>query len=292
MLVTADNPIPRTTFDTELYDPATNTWSALDDLNVSRYGQGAALLPDGDVLVTGGDTGGASLSSAELYEFCDLAPAITSAECGLPGGSGGQFHGHGRRRTGTDDPRDGGDAARGGGIPSAGLLSGTPAAGTEGTFSFTITASNTDGTAKQSFTLTVDETPAITGADQTTFMAGQAGQLHGGRHRLPRPHPQRELHRLAARRGHVRCRHGVLGAPPPVVAASTPCTSPPTTAPAPSDADVHPHRECPATVSSVSVRWGTRETSGLATAADGLRLLPQGRKDDLPWWASTGSSSP
>jgi hypothetical protein len=38
-----------------------------------------------------------------------------------------------------------------------------------------------------------------------------------------------------------------------------------------------------ATVSSVSVSWGTAGSSALQTAADGLRLLPAGRSMDLPW---------
>ena len=38
-----------------------------------------------------------------------------------------------------------------------------------------------------------------------------------------------------------------------------------------------------ATVSAVSVSWGTAGTAALQTAADGLRLLPAGRNTDLPW---------
>ena len=37
----------------ELYDPATNSWSAADSLVTARYGQSATLLPDGRVLVAG-----------------------------------------------------------------------------------------------------------------------------------------------------------------------------------------------------------------------------------------------
>jgi len=57
-------------------------------------------------------------------------------------------------------------------------LAGTPAAGTGGSYPITITAHNgigTDGT--QSFTLTVDQPPAITSADHTTFTVGQAGNF-------------------------------------------------------------------------------------------------------------------
>ena len=54
-------------------------------------------------------------------------------------------------------------------------LSGTPAAGTGGEYPFTITASNGVGSpATQSFTLTVDQAPAITSADATTFSTGSS----------------------------------------------------------------------------------------------------------------------
>jgi large repetitive protein len=54
----------------ELYNPATNAWTATGSMSTIRQGAAAVLLPDGDVLVTGGNTpdGGASLSSAELYD--------------------------------------------------------------------------------------------------------------------------------------------------------------------------------------------------------------------------------
>ena len=57
----------------------------------------------------------------------------------------------------------------------SGALSGTPAAGTGGTYLFTFTANNGVGTpASQSFTLTVDQAPAITSANSTTFAVGVA----------------------------------------------------------------------------------------------------------------------
>ena len=55
-------------------------------------------------------------------------------------------------------------------------LAGTPAAGTGGAYALTITAANgvlPDAT--QSFTLTVDQAPAITSAEGTTFTTGTAG---------------------------------------------------------------------------------------------------------------------
>ena len=55
-------------------------------------------------------------------------------------------------------------------------LAGTPAAGTGGTYALTITANNgVAPNATQSFTLTVNQAPAITSANNTTFKVGTAG---------------------------------------------------------------------------------------------------------------------
>jgi predicted outer membrane repeat protein len=63
-------------------------------------------------------------------------------------------------------------------LSSGGVLSGTPAAGTGGSYALTITASNGIGSnATQSFTLTVNQAPAITSAGGTTFTAGTAGRF-------------------------------------------------------------------------------------------------------------------
>jgi N-acetylneuraminic acid mutarotase len=50
----------------ELYDPSTGTWSATGSMVAARSGHTAMLLPDGKVLVAGGNTG--VQSSAELYD--------------------------------------------------------------------------------------------------------------------------------------------------------------------------------------------------------------------------------
>ena len=69
------------------------------------------------------------------------------------------------------------------GVPntSTGMLSGTPAAGTDGTYSITFTAANGVGSnATQSFTLTVNAAsaaPSITSANSTTFTVGTAGSF-------------------------------------------------------------------------------------------------------------------
>ena len=57
-------------------------------------------------------------------------------------------------------------------------LAGTPAAGTNGTYTFTIDATNGFAPdATQSFTLSVGAAPAITSADSTTFSEGSPGSF-------------------------------------------------------------------------------------------------------------------
>ncbi len=60
--------------------------------------------------------------------------------------------------------------------PSTGVLSGTPQAGTNGSFPLVFTASNGIGTAAtQDFTLTVNVAPTITSVNNTTFTVGTNG---------------------------------------------------------------------------------------------------------------------
>ncbi|HEU5268572.1 MAG TPA: putative Ig domain-containing protein, partial [Jatrophihabitans sp.] len=78
-------------------------------------------------------------------------------------------------RTGTQFPAwltltDNGDGT--------GSLTGTPPAGSAGTYQFTLKAANGAApSASQFFTLFVDDSPVITSADHTTFTAGQAGSF-------------------------------------------------------------------------------------------------------------------
>src|SRR5205823_1264588 len=61
---------------------------------------------------------------------------------------------------------------------SSGVLSGTPAAGTTGTYTLSFTAGNGVGSpATQTFTLTVNQAPAISSANNTTFTVASAGSF-------------------------------------------------------------------------------------------------------------------
>ncbi len=58
-----------------------------------------------------------------------------------------------------------------------GVLSGTPGAGAGGIYPLVITATSAAGTNTQNFTLTVDQAPAISSANNATFTAGSAGSF-------------------------------------------------------------------------------------------------------------------
>ena len=71
---------------------------------------------------------------------------------------------------------------------STGVLSGTPAANTGGTYPITFTASNGVGSnSVQNFTLTVNQPAAITSANNTTFGVGNAGTFTVIRTGFPTP---------------------------------------------------------------------------------------------------------
>ncbi len=73
---------------TELFDPATNTWSAGPSLTTARAYHTATALPGGTVVVAGGlGVDGGALKSAERYEWVDG---------GWAWGSGGTFQGAAR----------------------------------------------------------------------------------------------------------------------------------------------------------------------------------------------------
>jgi hypothetical protein len=52
----------------ELYDPASNTWSATGNLPAKTVSFSGSLLPNGKVLISGGDDGVTTLASAALYD--------------------------------------------------------------------------------------------------------------------------------------------------------------------------------------------------------------------------------
>ncbi len=107
------------------------------------------------------------------------APAITSADkATFTTGAAGSFT---VVATGYPAPTfslSSGTLPSGVTLSSGGVLSGTPANGTGGTYPITIKATNGVGTdSTQSFTLTVNQAPGITSADKVTFTAGTVGSF-------------------------------------------------------------------------------------------------------------------
>ena len=107
----------------------------------------------------------------------DVPPAFTSStSTTFTVGTAGSFI---VTASGTPTPTfsEGGALPSGVTLTNTGTLSGTPAAGTGGSYPITITAANGTTNATQNFTLTVDQAPAITSANSTTFMVGTAGSF-------------------------------------------------------------------------------------------------------------------
>ena len=105
---------------------------------------------------------------------------------------------------------------------TTGVLSGTPAAGTGGTYTLTFTAHNGVGSdATQSFTLTVNQAAGDHQRQQHHLHRGRGGHLHGDDHRRPDADAERERHpaqRRDVQRNHRRAqRHpgGGDGGPTP-----------------------------------------------------------------------------
>ncbi len=122
-------------------------------------------------------TNGVSPDSNQSFTLTvDQAPSITSGDSAtFTVGSAGTFT---VTATGYPTPTFTQTGSLPGGVTlsSAGILSGTPAVGTGGSYSITIDATNglsPDST--QTFTLTVDQAPSITSGDSATFTVGSAG---------------------------------------------------------------------------------------------------------------------
>ncbi len=108
------------------------------------------------------------------------APAFTSASSAtFTTGAAGSFN---VTVVGYPAPTVGVDGALPSGVvfdSGTRVLSGTPAAGTGGSYPLTFTATNGIGTpAQQAFTLTVNQPPAITSADNMTFYAGNPSSFN------------------------------------------------------------------------------------------------------------------
>jgi hypothetical protein len=145
----------------------------------------------------------------------DQAPAITSAnKTTFTAGASGSF-----TVTSTGTPTAA--LSETGSLPSGvsfvdngdgtGTLSGTPAAGTGGTYPITFGASNGVGSpASQSFTLTVDEAPAVTSAAAATFLVGSRGSFTPTATGFPSP----TISESGALPGGVSFTHGSLTGTP------------------------------------------------------------------------------
>ncbi len=109
----------------------------------------------------------------------NTAPAITSANKATC--TTGAWWSFTVTATGTPTPALSESGALPGGMtfnPSTGVLAGTPAAGSGDTYNITLTASNgVLPNSTQNFTLTVDQAPAITSANSTTFKVGALGSF-------------------------------------------------------------------------------------------------------------------
>jgi hypothetical protein len=69
--MSSDLPNPNIEASAEIYDPALGRFLPAGSMNVSRFKHGAALLPDGKVIVMGGQTGssyGERLASTEIFD--------------------------------------------------------------------------------------------------------------------------------------------------------------------------------------------------------------------------------
>ena len=159
-------------------------------LTFTDNGNGTATLSGTPAAGTGGTyslsitaTNGTSPNATQSFTLTvDQSPAIgSSGSTTLTAGTAGSF-----TVTTTGFPAS--SVSKTGTLPSGvtftdngngtATLAGTPAAGTGGSYSLSITATNgTAPNATQSFTLTVDQSPAITSTASTTFTTGAAGSF-------------------------------------------------------------------------------------------------------------------
>ncbi|MBP6823167.1 MAG: hypothetical protein KA368_16580, partial [Acidobacteria bacterium] len=62
----------------EIYDPATDTWTPTADLNIARGDHTATILRNGKVLVTGGSSSSGTLDTAEVYDPATNSWSLTA----------------------------------------------------------------------------------------------------------------------------------------------------------------------------------------------------------------------
>ncbi|MGC1360568.1 MAG: putative Ig domain-containing protein [Silvibacterium sp.] len=138
----------------------------------------ATLNTAGSQTITATDTNNSLITGTSNSIAVDKAPAITSASSiAFIVGTAGSFT---ITASGYPAPTfsESGALPSGATLSSSGALSGTPVVGTGGSYSITITASNGVGTnATQNFTLTIDQSPAITSASSIAFTIGTAGSF-------------------------------------------------------------------------------------------------------------------
>ncbi len=169
----------------------TETGSLPSGVTFHDNGDGTATLAGTPVAGTGGShpltitaSNGSSANADQAFTLTVTEPPnITSADHALfPIGSTGTFTITTRAgfptataisETGSLPPgitfHDNGNGTA--------ALAGTPAVGSGGSYSLTLTATNSAGHTDQAFTLSVAASPVITSADHTTFAAGSAGSF-------------------------------------------------------------------------------------------------------------------
>ncbi len=163
------------------FDTSTGHWTALPDMLVARAFGMATLLPNGNVLVAGGQTTSGVTGESELFAL-GIAPAITSGT--IVSVVSGRYNSFMVTATGSPTPV----LSQYGALPpgmtfqanndGTATISGTPPAGTSGTYQATLTATNTAGTATQTLQLVVSSASV---PDTGTFGAGFWYAMSDGR---------------------------------------------------------------------------------------------------------------
>ena len=165
--------------------------SFVDNHNGTATLSGTASAP-GTFPITITASNGITPNATQSFTLTvNTAPGFTSANnTTFTVGSAGSFS---VTATGTPTP----SFSQSGALPSGvtfhdngngtATLAGTPAANTGGSYTLTLTATNTAGSTNQTFTLTVDQAPAITSANSTAFTVGSAASFTVMTTGVPKP---------------------------------------------------------------------------------------------------------